>query len=149
MSNWNQLETQLRDWTPRPPSPELKKRIFAEPETAPVVAPRTPRGMPAFHWLAPAAACCLTLFTLLRTNNFQNDRPDSRENHAIFAVAMSSLTASNPTATLPAHWFGLSATDENLQWNIWSKASFDWTKEGQFLSTNRSLQLARTNYLMR
>ncbi len=147
MSHWNQLETQLQSWTPRRPSPKLKQAIFA---SAPAPAPereRHPR-VPAFAWLAPVAACCLTVVTLFSANtNLRFHQSDGRENHAVFTVAMSSLTGSTPTSTLPTKWLGLTATDENLEWNVWSRASFDWTNEGQFLSTNRSLQLARTNLM--
>jgi hypothetical protein len=140
---------QLGSWIPRRPSAELKHKIFVQPEEPKPIRQRAPRPVTTWSWLAPAAACCLTLFTLFGANNFRTGDGAIRENHAIFAVAMSSLTTSNPTANLRSNWFGLSASDENLEWNIWSKTSFDWTNEGQFLSTNHSLQLARTNYLMR
>lgn len=152
MSDWNHLVTQLRSWTPRRPSPDLRKKIFSSAGTILTVAVAqrsVSRCSATWSWLAPTAACCLTLFTLVRGNSFRSMRGEARENHVIFAVAMSSLTASNPTANFPTKWFGLSAADENLEWNVWSKTSFDWTKEGQFLSTNRSVPLAQTNYLMR
>lgn len=151
MSHWNALETQLQSWTPRRPSPELKDKIFAAEQEEPRREVRSRQcGAPAFSWLAPAVACCLTLFSLVGANNLRFGGGDRRESQVIYSMEMNSLTPSNPATTFPAKkWFGLSATDENLEWNVWSKASFDWTNEGQFLSTNRSLQLARTNYLMR
>ncbi len=148
MSDLKPLETQLQSWTLRRPSPELKEKVFGASSATEAPAPKRPL-VPTWNWLTPLAACCLTVLTLVKVNNGRLNPIGDRENHAIFAVAMTSLTVSNPTATFQPKWFGLSATDENLEWNVWSTASFDWTKEGQFLSTNRSLHLAQTNYLTR
>jgi hypothetical protein len=92
------------------------------------------------NWLAPAVACCLTLVTLFGSMASSWNHSGAREARAVYMVSMPS------TAGKAA--YGVSATDENLEWNVWPRASFDWTNEGQFLSTNRSLQVARTNYLM-
>src|SRR5262245_38724404 len=112
MSHWNALETQLQSWTPRRPSRELKDKIFADepaPEPRRDVGSRQ-RSIPMASWLVPAAACCLTLFTLLGANNLRLGGGDRRESTAIFALAMNPLTSSNPATTFPAKkWFGLSA----------------------------------------
>src|SRR5262245_22184256 len=68
MSHWNLLEKQLRCWTPRAPSPNLKARLFGErrsPESAAKPSRATVRATTsserdsraaAWHWLAPAMA---------------------------------------------------------------------------------------------
>ena len=54
MNDWNDLENQLRSWTPRAPSERVKGRLFGAGEAA--VDPGAWTGHPARHWLAPAMA---------------------------------------------------------------------------------------------
>ena len=64
MKNWDSLETELKKWTPRQPSPELRARIFRAP--AQMASIRTgrraaDRGFFAdlTYWLVPALGCFL------------------------------------------------------------------------------------------
>ena len=52
MNNWNDLENQLRSWTPRAPSERVKARLFGAGEAA--ADSRAWTGHPT--WLAPAMA---------------------------------------------------------------------------------------------
>ena len=69
MSNWTSLENELRKWTPRPASPELRQRIFG-------VVPRTPsapaplasapvRFADLTQWLVPVFGCFLLVIGTL------------------------------------------------------------------------------------
>lgn len=166
MNDSNPLETLLQSWTPRRPSAELKERIFSADETAAseprhkacgrmllshfaglqALTSRIVRASEIARWLAPAAACSLTFMVLFGANNLHYARAEGDARHPMFA--MTSLTISNRGATLPAKWLGLTKTDLNLEFNAWSGASFDWTNQGQFLSTNRSMPVGKTNFLL-
>ena len=75
MSDWNSLETQLRTWRPRQPSPELRERIFARPAVArPAVSAAAPgersfRVGELFRWLVPVLGCFLLVAATLSTRN--------------------------------------------------------------------------------
>jgi hypothetical protein len=59
MSNWNQLENELRSWTPRAPSPDLKARLFGARSTLAEAGAAT-SGVAlrpfTWNWLAPSMA---------------------------------------------------------------------------------------------
>jgi hypothetical protein len=57
MSNWNELENQLRSWTPRAPSEKVKARLFGGAAGHAVAT--TDTRHPTWHWLAPAMAVFL------------------------------------------------------------------------------------------
>ena len=57
MNNWNELENQLRSWTPRAPSEKVKARLFGGAASHAVTTAGA--GHPAWHWLAPAMAVFL------------------------------------------------------------------------------------------
>jgi hypothetical protein len=61
MNDWNDLETQLRSWTPRRPSKGLESRIFA---AAAASAPAAAAAPLRLHWLAPAMAGLLMMGVL-------------------------------------------------------------------------------------
>jgi hypothetical protein len=71
MSNWNQLETTLRSWTPRAPSPKLKARLFGATETAAAGVPGSVNAAAAdeppfsWQWFAPSMALVLIATFLL------------------------------------------------------------------------------------
>ncbi|HVY70525.1 MAG TPA: hypothetical protein VHH73_11385 [Verrucomicrobiae bacterium] len=50
------METELRSWTPRRPSPRLKEKLFRRPR---FTASRSSAVSSWTPWLAPALACCL------------------------------------------------------------------------------------------
>src|SRR6266516_4892152 len=57
MNNWNELENQLRSWTPRGPSEKVKARLFGGAAGQAVTTAAA--GHPTWHWLAPAMAVFL------------------------------------------------------------------------------------------
>ena len=59
MSDWNELENQLRSWTPRGPSEKVKQNLFgtgAGRTSTEAAALHTWHGHPTWHWLAPVMA---------------------------------------------------------------------------------------------
>ena len=69
MNEWNSLENQLRSWTPRSPSPRLKKRLFPESEQAVAESPCGFDGR--WAWLAPVMGCFLMLMVVSSSHNSQ------------------------------------------------------------------------------
>ena len=60
MNEMNELEKQLRSWTPRRPSARLERRLFAGgPASAKALAPFR------FSWLAPATAALMLMCVLI------------------------------------------------------------------------------------
>jgi hypothetical protein len=56
MSDWNELENQLRSWTPRGPSEKVKQAIFGTAVVRGAGRSHTWAGHPTWHWLAPVMA---------------------------------------------------------------------------------------------
>jgi len=91
MKELNVTETQLRSWQPRPPSANLKKKIFS-----------TDTAAPAATWLwgglAPAMACVLlTLMILNRNGENLGSKPMtalilSNQNCAAYAAGCAQTT---------------------------------------------------------
>jgi len=63
MNAWNSIENQLRKWTLRQPSPELKGRIFAREEMEESV--RLFNFGDASRWFVPALGCFLLVMSSL------------------------------------------------------------------------------------
>ena len=61
MKEWNDLEMQLRSWTPRRPSKGLEARIFAVPAAPATESVAAPMRL---NWLAPAMAALLMMCVL-------------------------------------------------------------------------------------
>lgn len=117
MNDLSQLEKQLRSWTPRPPSPALKAKLFGV--AAPVAEPAPEHTVPAWQWLAPAMA----VFVVAMMSWTEG----SRRSFVSSADAGVSSALNNPelAAYSPAHGGGH---------NAWPRATFDWTNERQTLS---------------
>jgi hypothetical protein len=62
MKEMNLLETQLRSWELRRPSPGLRQRLFPAPAAKPELAW-------AIRWFAPATACVLLALCLFNQEN--------------------------------------------------------------------------------
>jgi len=121
--------THLRHWTPRPPSAKIGARLFGREE---VVIGR---------WALPAAACAAAVLIVL---SFASDslKPAGT---GLFATLNP-----GPVANLSSNAdFTMTKLDRNLEWNVWIKATFDWTNRGVSPSSIGSFQVARTNILMR
>lgn len=57
------MESQLRQWKPRPPSPDLERRIFARPTLRERLA--VFNGAEVTRWLVPAMGCFLLMLATL------------------------------------------------------------------------------------
>jgi hypothetical protein len=99
MNDWNDLEMQLRSWTPRRPSKGLEARIFA---ATPALAPAAAVTPLRLNWLAPAMAALL-LMAVMFNQHYSN---------ASFATAGSGqsvamiLSNQNAAAYLPGSFHG-------------------------------------------
>ena len=113
MNDWNELENQLRSWTPRAPSERVKARLFGAGEAA-VVDPRAWTGHPAWHWLAPAMAMfVLGLFVAGRPVGGLGGVPGGLSEFSMVEPERASFYANNSVQV----------------------TSFDWTNRGHSLTT--------------
>jgi hypothetical protein len=111
MDEMNPLENRLQSWTPRPPSPKIARRLFAQADESSL---RAPRRANAWNWLSPVAACALTMLVAVHTASHAPGRLAQGSNSTFFATLMIDAAASSNIAT-----FTLSEMDENLEWNVW------------------------------
>ena len=126
MSNWNELENQLRSWTPRGPSAKAKARLFGA--EAAVADARLWAGHPTWHWLAPAMAMfMLGLFIVGRA-------PGGVGGAGVFAQF--SLGDSGVEPERASHYAN----------NSVQVTTFDWTNGGASLTT--PVPVSRTNSLI-
>jgi hypothetical protein len=121
MKTMEELENELRKWTPCPPSGGLRTRIFGRP----AVEPARPERWRASGWnqarLALASAVGLALVIAIRSN--PPALPVSGEAHrAMFAAAMSNQD-----------FAAYVSPRENQEWNL-PAASFRSTNLGQSLN---------------
>jgi hypothetical protein len=117
MDEMNQLENQLQSWTPRRPSPEIARRLFAPARR---IATRPRRRAGAWSWLSPVAACVLTMLVVVHTASRAPARLAQGSNGTFFATLMLNAACGSNMAT-----YSLNQTDENLEWNIWPHATHD------------------------
>jgi hypothetical protein len=93
MNETKELETQLRSWAPRRPSPKLETSLFGE---KPVAAPEP--ALPAFRlsWLAPSGVA-LILICLLFNQRFNPSVQQGTGSTPVVAMISSnqSLTSSS------------------------------------------------------
>jgi hypothetical protein len=129
MNTLNEVETCLRDWTPRRPSPSLERRLF----------PRTclaeSRPTVGWLWFSPVAAC---LLTVLVSTVYRPDGPMAAELRQGPLVALI-LSNQSYAPYLP----GSFQRNEN-RWD----STFDWTNTRGFPSSDgpflRSTQRSQT-----
>lgn len=120
----NSLETQLRSWQPRRPSPRLKRRIFS-------AAARKFEVTLAVRWLVPATAC---LLLARATFNLQSDE-GSGSSHLAIAAA---ITNNQDTE------FWLRDTSHSVRNNL-SPVTFEWTNRSNSTSSIGSFLPGRVN----
>jgi hypothetical protein len=101
----------IHSWQPRSPSARIARELFGREESNAEKA----RRMERWGWLAPAAACGLTM--LLAVGNMNRHAEVLAGNDETnFATEMLYPTSSNTLQQVR-----LSQADENVQWNIWPK----------------------------
>jgi hypothetical protein len=168
MNDMNQLEKQLRSWTPRRPSARVSRALFPDSQPAEY---RPPIAMPL--WLRAAAAACLmalvSMFWIARHADplagaagggsnviatlsllCANDEPGLPLPHAavqVMDLSRSTYAISNVVLTRLQTAVGRMACERHTgpEWNIWSAATLDWTKASLSLSTTGSFLPVRTN----
>jgi len=114
MDEMNQFEKQLQSWTPRRPSSKVARRLFGVAGQAATLPQRTA----TWNWLAPLAACALTMLVAVHTASRASAPLASRNNGgSLFTFMLDAATSSN-FAT-----YSLSQMDENMEWNVWPHAS--------------------------
>ena len=131
MNDSNHWEKVLQSWKPRPASAEIRKRLFTPAELSPALQSRR---MLAWLWYAPAAVCVFLAAALLSAGT---------DSHVIGLIA---CATSNPTMT-SGHFDmpSLPVASAGQQNNIWSVATFDWTKATSCVSTTGSFPPWKTN----
>lgn len=143
MNEPTQLETQLRSWTPRHPSPELREKLFPV-ETA--LMKKASLG--SWKWLVPATACALSLLVALGGRPHSQVYLGGADTNLFFAsITMNGMTSTDASSTQAD--FALSKRDLNLEQNVWRTASFDSTNLAQTRSSMGSLPVGKTNSLTR
>ena len=140
----NDLEKQLSSWKPRPASPRLARRLF--PHRAPAV-PGAARWPISWNWLGPVAACFVTVLAISRDLQPHAAPWGAPDSNAVFAtVSLSSMAASNLESQLGEKRLALTKIDLNLEWNVWSRATFESTNQSRSNSSMGSLFVGRTNH---
>ena len=142
MNNWTPLETQLRSWTPRNPSPHLADQLFTSPEAV-------PQGNLAL-WFGPAfasAAALILLAACLLSRFGPSTQADGFPSlvHLVFAGAHASNSMQAALWELPSQ---LLVGDANLSKNLCAKASFEWTNTSRSVLPIRSFPSVQTNRIM-
>jgi hypothetical protein len=121
MKEINSLETQLRSWQPRRPSPGLKRKLFAAPVNA------TRRMAWILGSLAPVTACALLTFSTFNSGNYAGS------SHPVPVMAM---VLSNQSSA--AYAAGNDSESQNSLFSV----TFDWTNHGN--STSSMSPFSRT-----
>jgi len=116
MKEMNTLETQLRSWTPRRPSPRLERRLF---------------GREALHFsisrlisvLTPTAACVLLTVSMLKQSAHEL-LPDGGNQAALVAMGLSNQ---NYAAYLPGAFQPTANRVDTFEWTNrgYSNSSMD------------------------
>jgi len=125
MKETDSLETQLRSWQPRRPSPGLKRKLFAVPMWL------APKLAWALGSLASVAACVLLTLSIFNSGN------SGVSSHSEPMAALILSNRSDP-AYLPGNFQG-------AQNNV-SSVTFDWTNQGGLTSSMSSFPRGRMNY---
>jgi hypothetical protein len=123
MNEKNPLETQLKSWAARRPSPGLERKLFGTPRSA------TPFSH-SFAWLAPAAVCLLVTVALVQQRDATTLSLTSEHEQM---VAMS-LSNQSYAAYLPGSF--------QRQQNRWD--TFGWTNRGGFMLSKHPFLPAKT-----
>ncbi len=150
MNELNQLEKHLRSWIPRAPSEKIRRQIFSPATMPPEFSPRDFHFACAslvrahLRWFAPTAFSILILLFVVSGPSKFFPRPHS------FLVASAQPASTNAEKSFWAtSTFAFQKNDLNLEWNIWSKATFEWTNRAFSPSSRDSLSFVKTNLLMR
>lgn len=120
----NPLEKQLRSWTPRRPSPSLRRRLFGG--SAPLAHPAG-----ALFWFGPVTACLLFACVVVSQHSPVGVSSVSRPD-ALIAVILSNQSYA---AYLPG----------SFQRAANRLDTFEWTNQGHSPSFMGSLSPGRTN----
>ncbi len=143
--NDSNLETLLRSWTPRPPSAEIKRRLF---NPGPALMPG-PARREHWNWLAPLVAGGAAVLMFLALSHREAGEGGTRLIPGTFgAMVLSNVLASGSgsNGSNPLN-FVIHKSQLNLANNICDQATFDWTNGSLSPLSIHSLPAAKTNYL--
>jgi hypothetical protein len=119
--------------------------LARETEDGEFAADYCPRTL--LSWLGPVASCAVAIFLLAGVAGFRSLPMGGGGLLSMAALNVSPMHFSVEERGLePA--FAFHSTHLNLEWNICSRASFDWTNSTQSPSSKDSLPFAETNRLM-
>ena len=115
MKEMDTLETQLRSWTPRHPSPGLEQRLLTKPWRFSI-----PRLITA---LTPAAACLLLTVSMMK-QSAQELLPNGNERAALVATGLSNQSFA---AYLPGTFQSTANRVDTFEWTNrgYSNSSMD------------------------
>jgi hypothetical protein len=135
MKTPNSLEEQMRSWTPRQPSAQLEKRIFAEGEhtreSVTLDRPRRTLALPWYQTLGASVAGFVVV--LLMVLNFTH----------LSAIQH----VSTPFGPMSNHMSSLAMATAPR--NTWTAPILGWTNDGTVGSSIRPFDLLNTNRILR
>ena len=120
----------MRSWTPRRPSTQIERRLFAVESRGPRVEGRRHLALPWYQTLgASLVGCAVVLFTVLNFTHL------SAVQHF-----------STPFSPLSNHISSMAMASAPV--NTWTAPILGWTNDGAVGSTHRSFDLLNTNRLL-
>lgn len=134
MNEWNYMETRVRSWTARQPSPKLARKLFgAGPQN------NSAEALHQSAWALVAAAACLVLMTWVQLSHFSLGRR--------MVMPSPGLTLMEP-GILAAMALGQeNFASINLEQNILQRLTVDWTNDALSFTAPGPLEVALTNRL--
>src|ERR1051326_5919635 len=114
MNELNQLENRLSSWTPRSPSPSIKKLLFPK-ENGAAAADNWAQPI-SWRWLAPAMALCFGAVLVLAKSD------GARVSDPRHARVMPTLALSN--LDFATYFAAASQNDHNM---LPAATTFEWT----------------------
>ena len=134
MNDSNHWVSQLRSWTPRPPSRAVRQNLFSGPEPA-----DAPRDLTAsWGWLAPVLGCLLVLAGVFNPRDRELSTLNGADTNNLLAIVM---TQRNHAAYFTSGF--------HSRQNAVVSDTFEWTNAQGLPSSVGSFSPFNTNSLMR
>jgi hypothetical protein len=133
MNSFNHLETQLRHWKLRPPSPKLRSTLFDQD----VLASGWDLELKPLAWLAPVIGCLMLLVTLGSVMSLLKERASGHPATILLASDQEFEDSLKKAIT----------THLNSGQNVLQVAFFASTNTRSFPSSSSSFRLLTTNCL--
>ena len=138
--NHEMLESQLRSWTPRPPSDRVARRLFGR-ERKPGVWEAL-RAPDLWQWLSPVAAGLVTIAVFLSGGGQRPIQGGSGECATFYATVMAGASHQSNSFR---QTFAMNRSTVNMEWNVIPGFSYDATNPGPMLpaAVNRETNMLR------